>query len=370
MKALLKALFLVVILLIPFACKEELQVYRIGAVVPLSGGQDPYGQEVKSGLTLALEEVNANGGINGKTMDILFEDDKSDEKVAVDRFNELTKGGQVHFIIGGITSNEALAIAPVCNQKKVVCLSPTASSPKLSGIAPYFFRNYPSDTLEGHVMAEYAVRKMKLRSVAIVYVDNEYGQGLDSVFKQRFTELQGQVTAEKAYPKGTTDFAPIIKEIKASPPDAIYLPGYYDEIASALKEIQAQKLNVKLISSGGFASPRVLETAGDAAEGVVFPQPPYDPKSTDHLIESFVSAYKKKFYSEPDVYAAYAYDSLKIAAKAISSCAKYPDDLRERIADISGYKGITGDISFDSNGDVDITPRIFEVKGGQFVPKE
>ncbi len=90
-----------------------------------------------------------------------------------------------------MTSNIALAIAPVCGQKKVVCLSPSASSPKLSGVSPYFFRNYPSDTLEGHVMAEYAVRKMKIRSVTILYVDNEYGQGLDSVFKQRFQVASG-----------------------------------------------------------------------------------------------------------------------------------------------------------------------------------
>lgn len=359
-------ILLCVIGLISFACKSEIEVYRIGAVVPLSGSADAYGQVVKNGLLLALDEVNSQGGINGKTMDILFEDDKSDEKAAVGKVQDLS--GTVPLIIGGVTSNVALAIAPVCGQKKVVCISPSASSPKLSGVSPYFFRTYPSDTLEGHVMAEYAVRKMKIGSVAILYVDNEYGQGLDSVFKQRFQELQGTITVEKAYPKGTTDFSDVVKELKSTPADAVYLPGYFDEVASALKEIKKQKLNVKLISSGGFASSQVFDMAEDAAEGVVFPQPPYDPKSTEHAIESFVAAFKKKYYSEPNVYAAYAYDACKVAAKIISSSANYPADLRERAADVSGFKGLTGDISFDSNGDVDVTPRMFVVKGGAFQP--
>lgn len=365
MRSFVKILF-VIVALFAFACKSEIEVYRIGAVVPLSGGADAYGQVVKNGLMLALEEVNKQGGINGKPMDILFEDDKSDEKSAVGKVEELSKAAPL--IIGGVTSNIALAIAPVCGQKKVVCISPSASSPKLSGVSPYFFRNYPSDTLEGHVMAEYAVRKMKIGSVAILYVDNEYGQGLDSVFKQRFQELQGTITTEKGYPKGTTDFSAMIRELKSAPSDAVYLPGYFDEVGGLLKEIKAQKLNVKLISSGGFASPQVFDTAGEAAEGVVFPQPPYDPKSTDHAIETFVTAYKRKFYSEPNVYAAYAYDAFKIVAKVVASCANYPTDLRQRMADVSGFKGLTGDISFDSNGDVDVTPRMFVVKGGAFQP--
>jgi branched-chain amino acid transport system substrate-binding protein len=361
-------LLVLLALLIPFACKEEISVYRVGAIVPLTGSADAYGLAVKSGLTLALEQVNAEGGINGKIMDILFEDDRSDEKAAVDKTTEMIRNSQVPIIIGGVTSNVAIAMAPVCASKKVVLLSPTASSPKLSGVGQYFFRNYPSDTLEGRVMAEYAVRTMKIRSVAIIYIDNEYGQGLDNVFKQKFEALKGTITYDKGYPKGSTNFTAMIKEIKSSPPDAIYMPGYFDEVAGILKEIQTQKITAKLISSGGFASPRALEAAGDAAEGLIFPQPPYDPKSGNPMIQSFVAAYKKKFYSEPDVYAAYAYDALKITAKAISSCTKYPEDLRARLADISDFHGLTGTIGFDGNGDVDITPRIFQVKGGQFVP--
>ena len=365
MKSLLSTLF-VVFLLILFGCKEELKVYRVGAVVPLSGQFEAYGRNVKNGLTLALEEINASGGVKGKTLDILFEDDRSDEKVAAGKVKAL-KGSGVAVIIGGVTSNEALAMAPVCEQEKVVLLSPTASSPKLTGIGQYFFRNYPSDTLEGRVMAEYAVRRMKIRTVAILYIDKEYGKGITDVFKERFQGLGGVVSYEKGYPEGTVDFVEDVKQIKANPPDAVYLPGYFTEVAAILKELKAQKVEAKVISTQGMAQPMIVEIAGEAAEGVVYPQPPFDPESNDPEIQKYVASYKKKFPTKPDIDAAFSYDALRLVARAIENCANYPQDLRARIAD-TNFKGITGDIAFGANGDVDIQPRMFEIKGGQFVP--
>lgn len=369
MKSLVGILFCLVAVIGIFACEEELKVYRVGAVIPLSGSAEAYGRNVKNGLTLALDEINGKGGIKGKNMDILFEDDRSDERSAKNKADGLIHNSEVPLIIGGVTSSIALAIEPVCEKSKVVLLSPTASSPKLSGIGQYFFRNYPSDTLEGRIMAEYAIRRMKVRSVAILYIDKEYGQGITQVFKERFTGLGGVVTFEKAYPEGTTNFTDYIKEIKSSPPDSIYLPGYYTEVAAALKEIQAQKVSAKLMSTQGMAQPMILEIAGDAAEGVVYPQPPFDPDNKSPEIQKFVAAYKAKFPTKPDIDAAFSYDALQIVAKAIENCANYPQDLRSRIAD-TNYKGITGDVAFGSNGDVDITPRMFQIKGGQFVPLE
>jgi branched-chain amino acid transport system substrate-binding protein len=360
-------LFSAVILFLVIGCNEEIAVYRIGAIVPLTGDAEAYGQVVKSGLSLALEEINAGGGIKSKPLDIFFEDDATDPNKAIQKANGLIQASKVPLLIGGITSTEALALAPVCEKSKTILLSPSASSPKLSGIGQYFFRNYPSDTLEAPVMAEYAVRKMKIRNVAILYIDKDYGQGLEQVFKKRFTELGGTVTYEKGYAVGTTDFAANITELKANAPDALYLPGYYTEIAAILKELDKQKLKIKVISSGGMASPRILEMAEETAEGAIFPAAPYDPKSNDQSMKKFVAAYKKKFLSEPDVYAAYAYDALKIVAKAIEACSQYPQDLRSHMADVN-YHGVTGEISFDQNGDVSVTPRLFQVKDGKFVP--
>lgn len=367
---------LVLFLLLAFtitACKEEATIYRIGAELPLSGSMDAYGRNVKNGLILALDEINAAGGIKrqgeheGKKIDIVFEDDGTDEKKAVDKTNSLIKGARVPLIIGGINSSIALAIAPICEKEKVVLLSPTASSPKLTSAGQYIFRNYPSDTLEGKVMAEYAVRRMNVRTVAIFYVNNEYGQGLMNVFKQRFNELGGQVAIEYPYDVGATDFSAPVKQIKPKPPDAIYVIGYYAEIAAILKEIQKQKISSKIISVEGLVQPMVLETAADVVEGVIYPQPHYNPDSTDPMIQKFVKDYKDKFNTKPDIDAAFSYDALRIVAKAIEQSANYPADLRERIADVS-MRGIIGDISFDANGDVDIRPEIFQIKGGKFVP--
>ncbi|MCI0617502.1 penicillin-binding protein activator [bacterium] len=367
---------LVLFLLLAFtitACKQEATIYRIGAELPLSGSMEAYGRNVKNGLLLALDEINAAGGIKrrgeseGKKIDIVFEDDGTDEKKAVEKTNSLIKASRVPLIIGGVTSSIALEIAPICEKEKVVLLSPTASTPKLSGAGQYIFRNYPSDSLEGKVMAEYAVRRMNVRNVAIFYVNNEYGQGLMNVFKERFTGLGGQIVMEYPYDVGVTDFSAPVKQLKAKPPDAIYVIGYYTEIAAILKEIQKQKIPSKIISVEGLVQPMVLETAADAVEGVIYPQPHYNPESNDPMIQKFVKDYREKFNTKPDIDAAFSYDALRIVAKAIEQSAKYPSDLRDRIADVS-MRGIIGDISFDSNGDVDIRPEIFQIKGGKFVP--
>jgi branched-chain amino acid transport system substrate-binding protein len=334
---------------------------------------EDYGRNVKNGLILALDEINAAGGIKrrgeseGKKIDIVFEDDGTDEKKAETKTTSLIKVNKVPLIIGGINSSIALAIAPICEKEKVILLSPTASSPKLSGAGQYIFRNYPSDSLEGKVMAEYAVRRMNVRTVAIFYVNNEYGQGLMSIFKERFSSLGGQIGLEDPYEVDTTDFSAAVKQLKSKPPDAIYVIGYYKEIAEILKEIRKQKVESKIISVEGLVQPMVLETAADIVEGVIYPQPHYNPDSSDPMIQKFVKDYKEKFNTKPDIDAAFSYDALRIVAKAIEQSANYPADLRERIADVT-MRGIIGDISFDSNGDVDIRPEIFQIKGGKFVP--
>jgi branched-chain amino acid transport system substrate-binding protein len=367
---------LVLFLLLAFtitACKQEATIYRIGAELPLSGSMDAYGRNVKNGLMLALDEINAAGGIKrrgeseGKKIDIVFEDDGTDEKKAEQKTTSLIKVNRVPLIIGGVTSGIALAVAPICEKEKVVLLSPTASSPKLSGAGQYIFRNYPSDSLEGKVMAEYAVRRMNVRGVAIFYVNNEYGQGLMNVFKERFTGLGGQIVMEHPYDVGATDFSAPVKQFKAKPPDAIYVIGYYAEIAKILTEIKKQKIESKIISVEGLVQPMVIESYGDVVEGVIYPQPHYNPDSSDPMIQKFVKDYREKFNTKPDIDAAFSYDALRIVAKAIEQSANYPADLRERIADVS-MRGIIGDISFDSNGDVDIRPEIFQIKGGKFVP--
>ena len=364
MKSLFLGALLLVVALVTFSCKEEIKVYRIGAVLPLSGAAETYGRNVANGIKLALEEVNAAGGVKGKTLDVLTEDDQTSEQTSVQKTEQLIKNG-VPVIIGGVTSNLALAIVPVAEKNKTVLISPTATSPKLTGISPFFFRNFPSDTREGRVMAEHAVRRMKIRSAAILFVDKEYGQGITDVFKKRFTELGGTVSYEKPYPAETTDFSSFITEIKTAAPDAIYLPGYYTEIAAILQEIKKQGVTAKLLSVQGMATPMFLEIASDAAEGVVYPQPPFDPDSSNPDIQKFVRAYRAKFPTKPDVDAAFAYDALWVVAKAINSCEKYPEDLKARIAD-TNHHGITGEITFDAGGDVDIQPRVFHVKNGQF----
>ena len=357
-----------VILLIAGCQRAGKSSVEIGAILPLTGDAAIYGQELKNGIELAREEINNSGGIKGKKIEVKYEDDRGQPKEGVSAIQKLISADKVPVIIGGATSSVALAIAPIAVEKKVVLLSPTATAPALSKVGKYFFLIWPSDNYDGLIMAQFAFDKLGLKKVAILYVNTEYGQGIDNVFKKEFEKRGGQILISESYELGASDFRTQLTKMKQLEPDAIYLPGYYKELAGILR--QARELGVKsvFLSVNSFYDPKLLEIAGNSAEGAIFTYPTYDAKSEEPLTKKFVEVFKAKYKKEPDAFAVQGYDAMKTVADAIQAGGDSSESIRDAMAHMKDFPGVGGSITFDVNGDVRKPLRFLTVQGGQFVP--
>jgi branched-chain amino acid transport system substrate-binding protein len=337
---------------------------NIGAILPLTGDGAKYGEEAKNGIELALEELN-NSNIK-----VVYEDDQGTSNGAINAFNKLDSEN-IPIIIGPMYSSTTLAIVPLGAKRQVVIFSPSASSPELTNhTGDYFFRNFPSDVYEGSEMAKFAYNKLTLRKVGILSVNLDYGTGLTKVFKKEFESLGGNVLTIEYYDQGATDFRTQLSKIKSLNPDGLYLPGYYAEIGLVLRQAKELGIKTQFLSCVGFDNPKSLEIAGNAAEGVVFARPYYDPESQDPQIKSFVERFTKKYGIAPGVYAAHAYDAMKIVAEAINKGGYTADGIRTALHSIKDFPGVTGTTTFDMNGDVVKPIQIMSVQNGKFVAHE
>ncbi len=344
------------------------QTIKIGAVLPLSGDAAVYGKAIKDGIELALSEINAKGGVDGKGITVIYEDDQGKTTLGVSAVQKLITQDNVPVIIGGAMSSVCGAIGRICQRSKVVLLSPTATAPSLREIGNFLFFLWPSDNYDGKIMAEFAYKELGVRRVAILYVNLEYGKGIETVFRREFEKLGGQVVASEAYAQGATDFRAQLTKIKALSPDALYLPGYYKELAGILKQARQLGLRTKFLSVNSFYDPKLLQIAGDSAEGAIFTYPMYDPKSKDPVTRKFVDAFKKKYGKEPDIFAVQGYDALNLVALAIDRGGFTAEGIRQALSEIKNYPGAGGTITFDKNGDVIKPLRLLTVRKGKFSP--
>jgi branched-chain amino acid transport system substrate-binding protein len=347
--------------------KEEPKEIKIGALLPLSGDGAKYGEEAKDGFDLAAEKINTEGGINGKKIKIVYEDDLGTSVGAVNGFNKIVTTEKVPVVLGPMFSSTTLAVAPKAEEKKIVLFSPSASTPALTKAGDYIFRNWPSDIFEGGEMAKYAYEKLGLRKIAILAVNLDYGSGLTKVFQESFSKLGGEILLEDTYEQGNTDFRTQLSKIKAKQPDAIYLPGYYAEIGLILKQAKELGVKTRFLSCVGFDSPKALEIAGRAAEGVIFGRPAYEPESKAPKVTNFVQEFKSKYNINPGTYAAHAYDALNIVAEAVKKGGYTADGIKTALYLIKNFQGVTGDTTFDQNGDVIKPIQIMKVEKQRFL---
>jgi len=340
--------------------KKEPGVIKIGAILPLTGDGAKYGEEAKNGIELALEYLKDS------KIEVIYEDDQGKANGAINAFNKLVESENLPVIIGPMYSSTALAVAPLGEKKKVVIFSPSASSPELTKAGDYFFRNWPSDLYEGSEMASFAYNTLNLRAVAILSVNLDYGVGLTKVFEKVFKSFGGRILKTEYYNQGATDFRTQMNKLRSLNPEAIYLPGYYTEIGLILRQAKEIALKTKFLSCVGFDNPKVLEISGNATEGVIFARPYYDPESKNPNVKSFVERFTKRYGTAPGIYAAHAYDALKITAKAVEQGGYSADGIKKALYSIRDFPGITGKTSFDQNGDVIKPIQIMEVSNGKF----
>ena len=345
---------------------SNVSVVQIGAVLPLTGEVASYGTGSKEGVEFAVKE--ANQAQKKYRFEVTFEDSKGDPKTALNALQSLLATRNPVAIVGENVSSATLAMVPVIDSAMVVLISPSASAPSLSGMSPYFFRVFPSDTEEGAFMVNVIANRVPNAKVCVVYVNNDYGVGLKDVFVSGAKERGITVLNTFGYEKGATDFRPILAKVKALEPNVVYIPSYYQDGATLLK--QARELGVTAGFWGGTTheDPQFLIIAGEAAEGFHYPvAAAYDAESSDAHVQSFVTSFHSSFGKEPGLLAALGYDSAKLIIDGVIKNGPSRDNVREFIAEQKSYPGVSGTMTFDDEGEVHKQIRLRMVKDGRFV---
>lgn len=340
---------------------------RVGAILPLTGDIAEYGKRCKDGMDLAVEEINSQGGAGRPSVSVLYEDDQGVPASGVNAATKLISSDKVNAIVGAVASSVTLAIVPITDKNQVVLFSPASSSPKLSGISKYFFRNWPSDVFEASALAEFAFNELKIKSVAILYVNNEYGIGLQTEFERRFKELGGDIPDIAAYAQASSDFRPYITKALGGHPGAIYLAGYHVDMAKATKQLRQLGFKGQILGDADYGVEELVKIAGKAAEGAIFAAPGYDPGKGDAAMKAFAEKFKTKYNRDPSQFEANAYDALKLIVEAGRSEGFNGDGIAKWLATVKDYPGAAGKTTILSNGDVVRPTQIRMVKKQQFV---
>lgn len=343
------------------------QVVKVGVVLPLSGDGAAYGKKEQDGVALAIEQANAANAQSGVCIAAIYEDSQGNPAPAVSAIQKLIAVDKVPLVIGDAFSSPTLAMMPVADKAGVVIMSPSASSPKLSGASRFFFRVWPSDNAEGSVMADVAFRQLGLKTFAILHGKNEYGLGLKDVFAAKIRELGGSVLAVEVYNEGDLDFRAQLAKVKDAAPEGIYLAGYYKEFTKILRQAKELGITARFLSCGTFHEPQILQLAGDAAEGVVFVQPYFNRNSPDPVTKAFVVAYEAKYKEEAGVYAAHGYDAALAVCEVIKTGSRTPEEIRKALLALKDFPGVTGKTTFLDGGDVVKPARVMTVHAGAFV---
>ena len=346
----------------------SLRPVRVGAVLPLTGSYAVYGKSLERGALLAAERVNASGGIEGRRIEILVRDSESDDKTAAEAFQALVVRDQVSVVLGGCTTGETLAMAPLAERYRRVLLSPSASGLKITGAGDFVFRNWPSDEIEGRTLADFAAFGLHATRALILAERNTYADGLREVFTRRFCTVQGSCVTV-LYDPGQSPGA-VLDLAKAGLAEAqvVFVAGYGADMVPILTALRARApeppvLSVSAISGGG-----VLKGAAAEFEDVVFARPAYDPEGGNPDAAEFASAYTSRYGAEGDVYAAHAYDAVRILAEVMSKGELGAEAIRKGLLATRNFPGASGPTSFDPNGDVVQPYQMCVVREGQAVP--
>ncbi|WP_010259745.1 ABC transporter substrate-binding protein [Treponema primitia] len=323
----------------------------IGGIFPLSGGVAVYGTEAQKGIQLAIEEINAAGGVGGRNIVLISEDDEGDAAKSVSAFRKLTTQNKAKLIIGSLTSGCTIAVSSLAQAQGVLLMAPAASAEAVTDAGDYVFRACFIDPFQGTVAGVFAFQEINAKRAAVLYDNgNDYSVGLQENFVKAFTSRGGTVVASEVYNGGDVDFNAQLTRIKAANPDMVYLPDYYSTVALIAKQLRAQGINaqgtpVPIMGADGWDG--LQENAGDEVLNGFFTNN-FTPDSTVPKVASFVKAFQGKFGALPTSFAALGYDSLYLVRDAIISAGSTePAAVRDALAKIDGNY-VTGNIRFDA----------------------
>lgn len=348
---------------------------KIGANLELSGGVASFGSSISKGIDLAVEEINKDGGVDGKEIEIIKVDNKSEGSEATSAAIRLTSKDKVTAIIGAATSGNTVAQAQIANDNKTILLTPSGTSPNVTvnedgSVNEFAFRTSFIDPFQGTVAANFAANELKIKNVAI-YADSssDYAKGLAKSFKETFEEAGGKIVAEEAYVTKDTDFRSTLTRIKSAKPDFIFIPGYYEEVGLIVKQAREMGIDVPLMGADGWDSPKLVELAGAEALNNTFITNHYSSEDPDEKIQTFVKNFSDKYDgASPDAFNALGYDSVYLLADAIERAGDLDTTkIKDALAETKDLALVSGNVTIDEQHNPIKSATILEYKDGKQV---
>lgn len=354
--------------LLPSCRRSSGDEILIGEYGSLTGTTATFGQSTDNAIQMAFDEINAAGGLLGKKVKVLVEDDQSKPEEAATAVTKLINQNHVVAMLGEVSSSRSLAAAPICQANGVPMISPSSTNPRVTQVGDYIFRVCFIDPFQAEVGARIAWETLKLKKVAILSdVRNDYSVGLQTFFRQHFKQLGGEIVAEQSYSEGDSDFRAQLTQIKSANPEAIYVPGYYTEVATIARQARELGIAVPLIGGDGWDSPRLWEIGGEALNGCYFSNH-YSVDDPAPAVQKFVADYRKRYNQTPDALAALGYDAARILADAITRAgATSGDRIRDALAATKSFQGVTGQITINAERNAVKPAVVLKIENGKFV---
>lgn len=347
----------------PVTIGEEILFGEFGS---MTGDESTFGTSTHKGIMMAVDEVNAKGGVNGKKIRVISYDDqgKSDEAVTV--VTKLITQDKVHVLLGEVASSRSIAVAPIAQQYKIPMISPSSTNPKVTQLGDNIFRVCFIDPFQGAVMAKFAINNLNLKKAAIFRdVKADYSMGLANFFAQEFKKMGGEIVLDVSYSSKDVDFKPQLTQIRDKKPDVLFVPGYYTEVGLISK--QARELNFKgvLLGGDGWDSEKLTEIGGASIVGGYFSNH-YSADDQNPAVQNFVKGYQAKYNEIPSGLAAMGYDAAAVAIDAIKRATEpTTKGIRDAIAATKNYPGVTGVITLNEERNAVKPAVVLKVTGPQ-----
>ncbi|MGB7923103.1 MAG: ABC transporter substrate-binding protein [Pyrinomonadaceae bacterium] len=344
----------------------------VGYYGDLSGRTSNFGQSTRNGAMMAVDEINKAGGIAGRQVKMIVEDDQGRPEQAATVVTKLINQDKAHALLGEVASGNTLAAAPKAQAAEIPMITPSSTADSVTEVGDYIFRVCYTDSFQGEAMAKFAANSLKAKRAAVLLDFNSpYSRGLTRVFKENFVKLGGQIVTEQSYTQGDRDYKGQLTSIRPANPDVIFIPGYYGEVGVIAKQAKELGINQPLIGTDGWDAPQLFELGGDALNGS-FMSNHYSVDDPAPAIQKFVADYKAHYNGAvPDALAALGYDAMNVLADAIRRAGTTDGPkLRDAIAQTSNFAGVTGIISINAERNAIKPIVVLRLENGKYIYQE
>ncbi len=336
-------------------------VVKIGFIGPLTGDYANYGTLCRQAVEMAIDEINAKGGVNGASIKLFAEDSEGDSQKALAAMEKLSSSDKVCAIIGPVLTGETFSVAERAQAEGIVIITPSASHKDITNVGDYIFRTTPSDGLQGEVAGKYWSQVLGYTKLAVLYAKNDYSQGLYESMSEAFMQDGGQIVAAETFMVGDKDFKTQLTKLKNTDAQAIYLPDYTAEMAQILEQAAQLGIDKPFLSGDGFLSEEIYSLAGQYTDGVVYTASARVEESNKN--KEFKDAYTARWGIGPDSFATNAYDATYILVSVIEKVGTDRKAIKTGMEQVKDFEGVNGIINFAPNGDLVAYQGIYEVHG-------